>query len=729
MDAPVHSESSSPSPHLSASQSKPQPRNIDTQQRPSFSRQQRPPHQSLFDREREPSAGGWSASSVGTGVSSSVNRKLSRRLVGGRPSGLKSNLRKKRDKHSLALLSIREFLKGRSCYDCLPVSFRLVVLDTKLVVKPALDVMWQAGIVSAPLWQSTSQSQPALEASSSSSLSGPTEEAFSPSALSAKLAATELVEASPNRIPPYRPNQGLGLEGNNDNNFNNSTVDDSSSAAATAASNAKAGATGPPAGKAGFAGMLTVNDIIHLIQYYYHHSSYDNAAQDVERFRLEMLREIEQTLHVPQPPLISIEPLRPLFDACKLLIETHARRLPLLDYDEQTGMEAVVSVLTQYRVLKFIAMNCRETAGLNRTLRSLGIGTYVAGTRGVGASSGLNHTTATSARGSVASSSRRSSNAATSSFLSPSTAPTSGLVAEESTTSLGSGAVDMLPPLEEGISVNSPAFEPPPPHFFPDRTSETKYDPIATATLDTTVFDVVHVFSEKGISAIPILDEEGFVVDMYETVDVIDLVRSGAYQSLDLTIRQALSKRSKDFPGVMTCGPDDTLATIFTLLRTKRVHRLLILEPEVVQEGELDPFEISESSTTTAASAQQSQEKVNDPLAGLGEIKQRKRGKLVGILCLSDVLRYVIGGKAILSDPSAAALVSATNASTSGSAMGDADIGNTEAEEKEIPSPEGATQTSQPEGGPRPIDMPPTIAEHPKEQQSMNENVVDQQEK
>jgi len=39
-----------------------------------------------------------------------------------------------------------------------------------------------------------------------------------------------------------------------------------------------------------FAGMLTVLDIIHLIQYYYHNASYDSAVADVEHFRLESLR-------------------------------------------------------------------------------------------------------------------------------------------------------------------------------------------------------------------------------------------------------------------------------------------------------------------------------------------------------------------------------------------------------------------------------------------------------
>lgn len=45
--------------------------------------------------------------------------------------------------------------------------------------------------------------------------------------------------------------------------------------------------------------------------------------------------------------------------------------------------------------------------------------------------------------------------------------------------------------------------------------------PISTATLETTVFDVVHMFSEQGISAVPIVDEQGKVLNLYETVDVI----------------------------------------------------------------------------------------------------------------------------------------------------------------------------------------------------------------
>jgi 5'-AMP-activated protein kinase regulatory gamma subunit len=46
-----------------------------------------------------------------------------------------------------------------------------------------------------------------------------------------------------------------------------------------------------------------------------------------------------------------------MYDAAKRLIETHARRLPLLDKDSDTGHEVIVSVLTTYRLLKFISIN------------------------------------------------------------------------------------------------------------------------------------------------------------------------------------------------------------------------------------------------------------------------------------------------------------------------------------------------------------------------------------
>lgn len=106
------------------------------------------------------------------------------------------------------------------------------------------------------------------------------------------------------------------------------------------------------------------------------------------------------------------------------------------------------------------------------------------------------------------------------------------------------------------------------------------------------------MFSERSISAVPIIDEEGIVVNLYETVDVIvcqpsfhhhqttngdgqTLVRLGAYQSLDIKIRDALTQRSPDFPGVVVCTASDSLGTLFQLVKKRRVHRLVVVEGEV----------------------------------------------------------------------------------------------------------------------------------------------------
>ena len=80
-------------------------------------------------------------------------------------------------------------------------------------------------------------------------------------------------------------------------------------------------------------------------------------------------------------------------------------------------------------------------------------------------------------------------------------------------------------------------------------------------------------------------------------------MRSGAYTSLDYKIQSALSQRSLDFPGVITCTQYDSLGKLLALLRQRRVHRLVVVE------------------------------------GGTGPTQ----GKLVGIITLSDVLRYVIG--------------------------------------------------------------------------------------
>ncbi|EFX04815.1 nuclear protein snf4 [Grosmannia clavigera kw1407] len=179
------------------------------------------------------------------------------------------------------LENIRDFLKVRTSYDVLPLSFRLIILDNQLLIRKSLSILIQNGIVSAPLWDSE---------------------------------------------------------------------------------------------KSTFAGLLTSTDYINLIQYY---CQYPDRLNEIEEFRLSGLRKIEKAIGAQPLETVSVHPDRPLYHACRTMLRTRARRIPLVNVDDETGREMVVSVITQYRILKFIAVNNENnTVLLRKPVREIGLGTY-----------------------------------------------------------------------------------------------------------------------------------------------------------------------------------------------------------------------------------------------------------------------------------------------------------------------------------------------------------------
>ncbi|SMQ47355.1 unnamed protein product [Zymoseptoria tritici ST99CH_1A5] len=300
-----------------------------------------------------------------------------------RPSNVKRPMTSLDKEQIDGLRAIRAFLKVRTSYDVLPLSYRLIVFDTSLLVKKSLNILTQCAIVSAPLWDSKTST---------------------------------------------------------------------------------------------FAGLLTTSDYINVVQYYWQHPS---ALEQVDQFRLNSLREIERAIGVTPIETVSIHPLQPLYEACRRMLESRARRIPLIDVDDETQREMVVSVITQYRILKFISVNVKETQWLRKPLRDLNVGTYT---------------------------------------------------------------------------------------------------DVATATMDTPVMDCIHMLVKKSISSVPILDADGTVLNVFEAVDVIALIKGGDYENLNLSVGKALDKRSDDFPGIYTCTLNDRLDTIFDTVRKSRVHRLVVVD-------------------------------------------------------------------------------------------------------------------------------------------------------
>ncbi|KAJ7322146.1 hypothetical protein JRQ81_018433 [Phrynocephalus forsythii] len=88
------------------------------------------------------------------------------------------------------------------------------------------------------------------------------------------------------------------------------------------------------------------------------------------------------------------------------------------------------------------------------------------------------------------------------------------------------------------------------------------YDNIAYIHPDTPIIKALNIFVDRRISALPVVDESGKVVDIYSKFDVINLAAEKTYNNLDITVTQALQHRSQYFEGVVKCSKLETLETI-----------------------------------------------------------------------------------------------------------------------------------------------------------------------
>lgn len=79
---------------------------------------------------------------------------------------------------------------------------------------------------------------------------------------------------------------------------------------------------------------------------------------------------------VTPPETISIHPEKPLYEACRRMLSSRARRIPLVSSDTQTERQCTISVITQYRILQFVAINVGETRKLRKPLKEINLGTY-----------------------------------------------------------------------------------------------------------------------------------------------------------------------------------------------------------------------------------------------------------------------------------------------------------------------------------------------------------------
>uniref|UniRef100_A0A8C8ST42 5'-AMP-activated protein kinase subunit gamma-1 n=1 Tax=Pelusios castaneus TaxID=367368 RepID=A0A8C8ST42_9SAUR len=130
--------------------------------------------------------------------------------------------------------------------------------------------------------------------------------------------------------------------------------------------------------------------------------------------------------------------------------------------------------------------------------------------------------------------------------------------------------------------------EVPKPEFMVKSLGELKigtYANIALVGTNTPIYVALGIFVQQRVSALPVVDESGRVVDIYSKFDVINLAAEKTYNNLDVTVTQALRHRSQCFEGVLKCYRDETLETIINRLVEAEVHRLVVVDESDVVKG------------------------------------------------------------------------------------------------------------------------------------------------
>ncbi|KAJ1921955.1 AMP-activated serine/threonine-protein kinase regulatory subunit [Mycoemilia scoparia] len=236
-----------------------------------------------------------------------------------------------------------------------------------------------------------------------------------------------------------------------------------------------------------YAGMLTTTDLVNLIQYYYANFSLTEALDNLNGIQLDNYQELLKRYRSRTTNTLCANPLETIYDISRRLLSTDYSALALVDEDKETGGDVVVSMLSIYQILNFMAMNFTERKLLKQySLYDLNIGTY---------------------------------------------------------------------------------------------------GNLVTAKEDMPVIEIIKLFVENNISVVPILNDEGAVVNAFAESDIMQLIREGLLANLDMPVSKAIEHRPEDYPGVHTCKSTDTLFSVLGIIRKTQLQRLIVVDDDTIPQG------------------------------------------------------------------------------------------------------------------------------------------------
>ncbi|XP_011556347.3 5'-AMP-activated protein kinase subunit gamma-2 [Plutella xylostella] len=119
--------------------------------------------------------------------------------------------------------------------------------------------------------------------------------------------------------------------------------------------------------------------------------------------------------------------------------------------------------------------------------------------------------------------------------------------------------------------------------FFHKNLVELKigtYDNIVSVTESTSIKTAFQLLLEKDISALPILDENKKLLDVYAKYEVLNLVSEKIYSDLSVTIGEVRNKKKDWEEKLQKCRSSITLYEALEVIVRTESHRLLLVDKE-----------------------------------------------------------------------------------------------------------------------------------------------------
>uniref|UniRef100_A0A3B3VNX6 Protein kinase AMP-activated non-catalytic subunit gamma 3 n=1 Tax=Poecilia latipinna TaxID=48699 RepID=A0A3B3VNX6_9TELE len=124
---------------------------------------------------------------------------------------------------------------------------------------------------------------------------------------------------------------------------------------------------------------------------------------------------------------------------------------------------------------------------------------------------------------------------------------------------------------------------------------------IATVHQTSSLYEALSIFVERRVSALPVVDGQSKVVALYSRFDVINLAAQKTYNNLDMTMEEAIRRRTCCVEGVMKCYPDESLETVIDRIVKAEVHRLVLVDRLDVVKGIISLSDLLQALVLTPA--------------------------------------------------------------------------------------------------------------------------------